>query len=246
MPPETIDIFSSSKRRQQSAQGPRRTVSDALVEQGEASYSARASDAADAGESSAGQSLPPMFASALHTLSTSNGRLGDQRGAAAEAALAEVMGSIGESAEDEAADESASGEGDERSDEDAASSSMAAVVDDVLGGLIRDVWQDAEVADALEQLQPAAMLTFRELKQQASSGSSYQDVDATRQQQDIAESSESDNPGVSDTPATEEDMDPATLLQQLELRAFSDYVLDNAIMGLVQEGTIQQQVKINS
>jgi hypothetical protein len=117
----------------------------------------------------------------------------------------------------------------------------------VLEGLLADAWADGEVAAAFEQLEPAPVPVFaqqRRRQQQQQDG----DVGDLPQVQVLPEEAvyaghqqavgDAGGEGVA-KPAEEA---AVGVQQQPDFQAFADFVLDSAVVGILQDGLLEQEL----
>jgi hypothetical protein len=116
----------------------------------------------------------------------------------------------------------------------------------VLEGLLADAWADGEVAAAFEDLEPAPVLTFAELRQQQVDSDSLQQqgMTAARQlaEEDTGEAQVQAANGIAAGQAEGAAAAAAEVLQQPEFQAFADFVLESAVVGILQEGVLQEEL----
>lgn len=127
----------------------------------------------------------------------------------------------------------------------------------VLEDIVAEVWADREVAAAFEQLQQAPVPVFAELREAPSGVNAVQvDAEVVMQGNSAAEDGVP-NPttgpaasavvpaaaelagagsGGADGPAAAQQV-----LKQPKFQAFADYVIDNALVGILQEGLLDMQ-----
>jgi hypothetical protein len=114
----------------------------------------------------------------------------------------------------------------------------------VLEGLLADAWADGEVAAAFEHLEPAPVPVFAELKQQQAQGATLQqqDVAVMANPGQLAAGDEHDLGSASGADAGHSEDAAAEVLQQPEFQAFADFVLESAVVGILQESVLQEEL----
>jgi hypothetical protein len=134
----------------------------------------------------------------------------------------------------------------------------------VLQGIVQEVWADTDVAAAFQDLKPAPVLTFEQLKQRhmfeqqklsvrQKQGTDQRPVSVISGGPATApllplppgDSSRTSPNGVSGAPGSaaqpelqhqHKQEDTQSALQRPDVLGFVDYVIDNALLGMVQEG----------
>jgi hypothetical protein len=119
----------------------------------------------------------------------------------------------------------------------------------VLEGLLADAWVDGEVAAAFEHLELAPVPVFAELRQQQAkdAGLQQRDVSGMADVRQLAAADEADqaDTAVGVAAGYAEDAAAAAapdVLRQPEFQAFADFVLESAVVGILQEGLLQEEL----
>jgi hypothetical protein len=111
----------------------------------------------------------------------------------------------------------------------------------VLEELLTDVWAGEDIISAFDRLQPAAMPTYAQLREQSTRQEQQQQPpwlqqhQADEQLQDSAQRQPAAQSGLAAGPqgaTVGASMDPQ------QFHAFAEYVLDNALLGTLQEGGV--------
>jgi hypothetical protein len=112
-----------------------------------------------------------------------------------------------------------------------AQSQAISVAGAVLEELLTDAWADEDVISAFERLQPAPVPTYTQLCKQTVHQVAQLQAHGAGQQLVQA-----------DEPVTvPKQVDAHAALQQQEFHAFAEYVLDNALLGTLQEGGMAEE-----
>lgn len=110
----------------------------------------------------------------------------------------------------------------------------------VLEELLTDIWADEDVISAFDRLQPAALPTYAQLRELSTQQEQQQQLWPQQHQADehLQETAQRQPAVQSGVSAGQQGATGGTSIGLPQFHAFAEYVLDNALLGTLQEGGV--------